>query len=68
MMSVIFAECVHNPELYLVLAGKFKGTFDLFIMISQFTPIHVDDLKFYISYIEIHLVESIEVCMEVIYF
>lgn len=27
----------------------------------------LDDLKFYISYIEIHLEESIEVCMEVIY-
>lgn len=28
----------------------------------------LDDLKFYISYIEIYLVESIEACMEVIYF
>lgn len=41
MVSVIFIKCVHNPELYLVLAGKFKGTFDLFIINSQFIPIHV---------------------------
>lgn len=40
-MSVTFAEHVHNPELCLVLAGKFKGTLDLFIMNSQFMPIHV---------------------------
>lgn len=34
--AVIFTEHVHNSELYLVLAGKFKGTFDLFIIYSQF--------------------------------
>lgn len=45
MVSVIFAEHVHNPELYLVLAGKFKGTFDLFIMNSQ-CLYSLDDLKF----------------------
>lgn len=42
MVSVNFAEHVHNPELYLLaFAGKFKGTFDLFIMNSQLIPIHV---------------------------
>lgn len=41
MVSGIFAEHVHNPELPLVLAGKFKGTFDLFILNSQFMPILV---------------------------
>lgn len=41
VVSIIFAEYVHNADLYLVVAGKFKGTFDLFIMNSQFMPIHV---------------------------
>lgn len=41
MVSVILAELVHNPELSLVLAGKFKGTFDLFILISQCMPMLV---------------------------
>lgn len=35
LVSVIVVEYVHNPELYLVLAGKFKGTFDLFIIIRN---------------------------------
>lgn len=40
-MSLIFAEHVHSQELYLVLEGKFKGTFDLFIINSQVIPIYV---------------------------
>lgn len=38
---MIFAEHVHSPELYFVLEGKFKGTFDLFIINSQVMPIYV---------------------------
>lgn len=41
MVLVVFAEHIHSPELYLVLAGKFKGTFDLFLMNSQLMPIYV---------------------------
>lgn len=41
-----FAEHVHNPELlYLLMAGKCKGTFDVFIMNSQLRLYMLDDLK-----------------------
>lgn len=46
MVSVIFIEHVHNPELFLVLAGKFKGTFDLWIIIHNLCLYVLDDLKF----------------------
>jgi len=45
VVSGTFAEHVHSPELPWVLAGKFKGTFDLFILNSQFMPILVGWFK-----------------------
>lgn len=46
MVSAIFLERVHDPELFLVLTGKFKGTFDLCVIIHNLCLYVLDDLKF----------------------
>lgn len=43
--SIILAEHVHNAELYLVSAGKFKGTFDLFIVNPHLYLYMLNDLN-----------------------